>query len=108
MRELCQKHTQTVEFFAGQTGKLKDGQTKSEHTYQFSNNLRYFIVVVSGMNITQSKLKSQLDAAILFEPRVRVLVLSNNQHPNSYDLSPEETLRKMKVSDEAFNSLTYG
>ena len=105
MSEFCEKHTDTLNFFAGKTGRLKDGQTKEAHNFEFSTNLRYVIVVISGQNINQKSLQQQLEIVKKFEPRVTVLILSNGKHPNSYESDPLGTLSQMNIQLEAFRAL---
>lgn len=106
MREFCEKHEATLNFFAGQTGRLRDGRTKETQEYAFSKDLRYLIAVISGQNINQAQLKIQLDSVVEFEPRVQVLVLSNGRHPNSYETDSQTTLMQMELDIMAFRFMT--
>ncbi|MEM9411404.1 MAG: hypothetical protein AAGA30_09840 [Planctomycetota bacterium] len=106
MREFCEKHETTLDFFAGQTGRLKDGRTKETREYEFSKKLRYIIAVISGQNINQDQLKTQLGTVREFEPRVTVLVLSNGVHPNAYEANSATTLSRLEINTSAFKFLT--
>lgn len=105
MSEFCEKHAETLSYFAGHIGRLRDGQTKETHNFEFSRNLRYVIAVISGQNINQKQLQQQLEEVRKFEPRVTVLILTNGKHPNSYELDPHETLAQIEIQLEAFQAL---
>lgn len=102
MLSICEKHFKTVKLAAGKSISTKDGVSKQPLTYEVSEDIAYCIVIISGLNINQDKLREQLHSAKSFMPIVEVFVLSYGEYLNTYS---DEVLDKLKINYEAFNRL---
>ena len=83
--------------------KAKNGTTKEQKSYKFSQTLKYNIVIVSNENISQEKrADNQMKIATLDKNKIEVFVLTEDIHPNNYD---EQTVRTIPLRQTDFYNL---
>ena len=102
--ELCKKHQYVVELCAGNRVHYTVGKNRGDperREIKCSEKLTYLVVLLSGGNQKQTKLKESLETAKSFSPKVEVFVLSEGVHPNDYKGSPSDVLERMCIHNDA-------
>ncbi len=105
LSSLCEKDKELVEAIRSKSCTFKDGSTKERGTYEISDSAVYDIVIISDQNIAKPKLEAQLSEVDALSDFVKVHILSQNEHPNTYGLEPAELLEKIEVNINAFIEL---
>lgn len=105
LKELCEKDKELIKTIRTRACAFKDGSTKERGSYEISESAVYDIVIISDQNIAKNKLDAQLKEIENLSDFVRVHILSKNEHPNTYGLTPEELLEKIEINDKAFSDI---
>ena len=105
MLEFCQGKSPLVHALRGSRVRLKEGITKKPLELLVSPKCSYHLVIVSGENISETKLQFALSTAKQFEPEIVTYLLSDGIHPNHYELGEEEVVGKLDIKDDAFELL---
>lgn len=106
--KLAKEHTETIHSANDKEASLWekiDSKTKIRKKVKIAKNVTYSIVVLSGENINNTKLKEQLKTIKQYAPRVEAFILTAGEHPNEYGMSPSEVLKKISIIDTSFDSL---
>jgi hypothetical protein len=102
---LCDKHQSIVKNVKGEELKIRDGLSKEDVFYKYSNKLVYNIVIISSKNISYEKLDKQIKASKKRNKNVNVYVLSSKAHPNIYKYTVKEMINKISIDDKQIDKL---
>jgi len=82
----CKEKQDLVDEIRGRKVKAKDGTTKEEFNYTFSETIKYNIVIISNENISKKKREgNDIQISNLDKSKIEFFALTENAHPNSYD-----------------------
>jgi len=104
--EFCEERDRLIDKIKGKEGKIKDGITKEQKELSFSENLEYHVVLVSELNISPKQLEKNKNGVSGLS-NVKVYFLSGGIHPNTYNISIDEILGRMKIKESEFQELIH-
>ena len=104
---LCKKDQELLLLIRGHECAIKDGVTKERKIFSISPSAIYDLVIISGRNISKQKLMTQLEGASVYAGDVKVHVLTDNEHPNTYGVEPGLLLKRIKIHSSAFEDLRH-
>lgn len=82
----------------------KLGSSKTKKSYKFSENAKLFYIIISDLNISEKDFCQILETKSSME-HTDIFVLSSDLHPNAYNVSVEEALKKIKINTTEFQRL---
>ena len=105
--DLCKKHHEVVKKIKCGECHLKDGMTKKgeKKIFTVSKDISYNVIIISNVNVSPLLLGSQLEQVRSLGPDVEVFILCDKGHPNSYDIEPNELIKKLGVNEAEFSRL---
>lgn len=103
--DLCRKQYDRLKKARGKKCKLKEGVSKREYFYIIDKKATFAIVIFTDRNISPNLLMSQLQKSSELKPNLEVFVLTAQEHPNEYNISPEDLIQKMEIRDNEFKRL---
>lgn len=111
----CLDLSNKVNVIKGKNGNIRplnpDGMSTTQKLLSFSENLVFHIVLISKLNISESKLNEHLNFIKNSKiSNVKVYILSSEVHPNKYGKFVEDVVKSIKIQDDEFirllNNLT--
>ena len=102
---LCKKKYDQLKKIKGKKCKLKEGINKEEYFYTIDEKATYSIVIITDRNINQDLLNRQLEKSLSLKPYVEVFILTTKEHPNEYNISPEDLIQKIEIRNNEFKKL---
>lgn len=106
MLKFCKEWEQYIESVQGKETQFVNGKTKNKHTGKFSDNLKYHVVVATEVN-SGKKILEDYESVKKQCKNVELYILSKGIHPNNYDLSPDEVLKKIIINNSEFDRLMH-
>jgi hypothetical protein len=106
MLKFCQDWDEKIEAIKGKNTSFSNGKTKQNHDGKFSNNLHYHVVVATEINSGKKILEDYTTIKSQCE-NVSLYILSSGLHPNNYELTQDEVLKKININTEDFDRLMH-
>ncbi len=103
--DLCKKQYDRLKKARGKKCKLKEGISKKEHFYIIDEETTFSVVIFTDKNINQDLLKRQVQKSLDLKPDLEIFILTSQEHPNEYHISPEDLIQKMEIRDDQFKKL---
>lgn len=104
MLSFCEEWDQLIASVKGKKTKFSNGKTKLTQEGKFSDDLHYHVVVATEINSGKQILEDYKTIKEKCE-NVSLYILSSDVHPNNYDLSQEEILKKINIKQCEFDRL---
>lgn len=104
MLKFCEEWEQYIKSVQGIKTQFINGKTKNKHEGQFSDNLKYHVVVATEVNSGKKILEDYASVKKQCK-NVELYILSKGIHPNHYGLSQDEILKKIEINNSEFDRL---
>jgi len=104
MYAFCQEWEKRIEKIKGTKTQFKTGINKELKNGVFSKRLKYHILVISKINSGKKIEEDHIRVRNKLK-KVKLYILSDNLHPNNYEYSIEETLKKISINNDEFERL---
>ena len=106
MFNFCSEWEKRIDKIKSTKTKFKQGSDKKNIEGMFSNKLKYHILVISKINSGKT-IESDYKKVNSTMKNVSLYILSDEIHPNNYELSVQETLTKIKINELEIERLLY-
>lgn len=105
--EICKKDSLLLKKIQGKQLTNKVGEIEGINTLTISKNAIYDIVIISNKNINQFKIDEHIKKIkeSKFKKNVEVHILTSNEHPNAYGVSPKELLKMITIDKDTFRDI---
>jgi hypothetical protein len=107
LESICKENNMFLKSIRNKDGNIKDGINKIRKSVIISRNLKYYMLIVSGCNITIRNLEEQIEKAKKYEPDVLCYVLSGGEHPNAYNITDDEFMERVVIYNKNFDKFFY-
>lgn len=92
--QFCKSKQDLINEIRQKDTKAKDGATKEQRSFCFSNDLKYNIVIVSNENISKAQReKNQKLIKDLDKNKIELFILTQGAHPNIYEEKVEKGIQ---------------
>jgi len=104
MYTFCKDWEKRIEKIKGTKTQFKTGINKEIKSGTFSKSLKYHILVVSKINSGKMIDEDHIRVRNEFK-NVLLYILSDKLHPNNYEYSIEETMKRISINNKEFEKL---